>query len=118
MSIGCASALRMWVITVISAACLLVSPSLAGVKDLGSHFTDPEPRGLEPDGTVNIEAIPLEFHKENTLTNDLVFDGFEDEDYIDFDKILEAGSDDYMYVEQVFTSVMLELKNFNGKVIQ
>ncbi|XP_062237563.1 heparin cofactor 2 [Platichthys flesus] len=93
----------MWVITVISAACLLVTPSLADVKDLSSHFSDPllEPRGLEPDGTVNIEAIPLEFHKENTVTNDLVFDGFEDEDYIDFDKILEAGSDDYIEGDEI-----------------
>lgn len=106
MSIPSASALRMWVITVISVACLLISPSLAGIKELSSHFTEPkpEPRGFEPDGTVNIEAIPLEFHKENTVTNDLIFDGFEDEDYIDFDKILAAGSDDYMYVLMVLTS--------------
>ncbi|XP_040011025.1 heparin cofactor 2 [Xiphias gladius] len=87
----------MWVITVISVACLLVSPSLAGIKDLSSHFTDskPDPRGFEPEKELNIEALPLEFHKENTVTNDLVFDGFEDEDYIDFDKILAAGNDDY-----------------------
>lgn len=87
----------MWVITVFSVACLMVSPSLAGIKDLSSHFSDPkpDPRGFE-DGAVDIESIPLEFHKENTVTNDLIFDGFEDEDYIDFDKILAAGSDDYM----------------------
>lgn len=91
------SASSMWVITVIAVACLLVSPSLAGIKDISSHFADPkpDPRGFEPDGTVDIQALPLEFHKENTVTNDLVFDGFEDEDYIDFDKILAAGSDDY-----------------------
>lgn len=85
----------MWVITVIAVACLLASPSLAGIKDLSS-FSDPKlkPGDLEP-GDVDVEAIPLEFHKENTVTNDLVFDGFEDEDYIDFDKILAAGSDDY-----------------------
>uniref|UniRef100_A0A8C2XHK2 Serpin peptidase inhibitor, clade D (heparin cofactor), member 1 n=1 Tax=Cyclopterus lumpus TaxID=8103 RepID=A0A8C2XHK2_CYCLU len=88
----------MWVITVISVACLLVGPSLAGIKDLSSHFADPEPepRGFELGGAVDMDAIPLEFHKENTVTNDLVFDGFEDEDYIDFDKILAAGSDDYI----------------------
>lgn len=88
----------MWVITVISVACLLASPTLAGVKDLSTHFSDPKPkpRGLEPGSEVDVEAIPLEFHKENTVTNDLVFEGFEDEDYIDFDKILAAGSDDYM----------------------
>ncbi|TNN35335.1 Heparin cofactor 2 [Liparis tanakae] len=91
-------AVSMWLITVMSAACLLAAPSLAGIKDLSSHFADPDPeaapapRGLEP---VDTDAVPLEFHKENTVTNDLVFDGFEDEDYIDFDKILAAGSDDY-----------------------
>lgn len=97
MSVPSASAFRMWAITIISVACLLVSPSLAGIKDLSSHFTDPkpDPRGFEG-GDVDIEAIPLEFHKENTVTNDLIFDGFEDEDYIDFDKILAAGSDDYL----------------------
>lgn len=90
----------MWLISVLSVAGLLVSPSLAGIKELSSHFTDPkpDPRGFEADGVVDIQALPLEFHKENTVTNDLVFDGFEDEDYIDFDKILAAGSDDYTYV--------------------
>ncbi|KAF3695571.1 Heparin cofactor 2 Heparin cofactor II [Channa argus] len=92
----------MWVITAISVACLLVSPSLAGIKDLSSHFTDPkpDPRGFEPEGAVDIQALPLEFHKENTVTNDL-FDGFEDEDYIDFDKILAMGSDDYTEGDEI-----------------
>ena len=89
---------QMWVITVISVACLLTSPSLAGIKELSLHFSDPDPnpRGLDPGAAVDVGAIPLEYHKENTVTNDLIFDGFEDEDYIDFDKILAAGSDDYM----------------------
>lgn len=90
----------MWVITVITAACLLVSPALAGIKDLGSHFTepgsDPDPRGFGQGGDTDMEEIPLDFHKDNTVTNDLPFDGFEDEDYIDFDRILAEGSDDYM----------------------
>ncbi|XP_074525887.1 heparin cofactor 2 [Halichoeres trimaculatus] len=92
----------MWVVTVISVACLLVSPSLAGIKELSTHFTDPQPdpKSFEG-GTVDIGDIPLEFHKENTVTNDLVFDGFEDEDYIDFDKILSAGSDDYTEGDEI-----------------
>ncbi|XP_049434185.1 heparin cofactor 2 [Epinephelus fuscoguttatus] len=93
----------MRVITVISVACLLVSPSLAGIKDLGSHFTEPEPepRGFDAGGATDMEAVPLEFHKENTVTNDLIFDGFEDEDYIDFEKILAAGSDDYIEGDEI-----------------
>lgn len=98
MSTGFASAYRMWVITVVSVACVLVSPSLAGIKGISSHFADPkpDPRGFQPDQPADIQALPLEFHKENTVTKDLVFDGFEDEDYIDFDKILAAGNDDYV----------------------
>ncbi|KAM9393563.1 heparin cofactor 2 [Pholidichthys leucotaenia] len=93
----------MWVITAVSVACLLATPSLAGIKNLSSHFTDPnpDPRGLGPNGAVDIESIPLEFHKENTVTNDLEFDGFDDEDYIDFDKILAAGSDDYIEGDEI-----------------
>lgn len=87
----------MWVITILCVACVMVGPSLGGIKDLESHFRTPtpEPRGFDGE-VVDMEAIPLEFHKENTVTNDLIFEDFEDEDYIDFDKILAAGSDDYM----------------------
>lgn len=87
----------MWVIPLVCVACLTVSPSLAGNKDLGSPFSDPkpDPRGFEGPA-VDIEAIPLEFHKENTITKEITFDGFEDEDYIDFDKILALGSDEYL----------------------
>lgn len=93
----------MVVFAIISVACLLISPSLAGIKKLSIHFNDPtpNPRGFNQGGAVDIEAIPLEFHKENTVTNDLVFEGFEDEDYIDFDKILEAGSDDYVEGDEI-----------------
>ncbi|XP_037337313.2 heparin cofactor 2 isoform X1 [Pungitius pungitius] len=94
-------AFSMWVLGAVSVACLLVTPSLAGIKDLGSHFADPEPRGFEAGGAVDMEAVPMEFHKENTVTNDLVFDGFEDADYIDFDKILAAGSDDYTEGDEI-----------------
>lgn len=87
----------MWVIPIICVACVMVSSSSAGIKDLSTHFSDPKekPKGFE-EGAVDTDTNPLEFHKENTVTNDLIFDGFEDEDYIDFDKILAAGSDDYM----------------------
>ncbi|XP_056158218.1 heparin cofactor 2 [Lampris incognitus] len=95
----------MWVITVISAICLLVTPSLAGIKDIASHFTDttskPNLRDFGQGGELDMEAIPLDFHKENTVTNDLPFDGFEDEDYIDFDKILAEDGDDYSEGDEI-----------------
>ncbi|XP_075889390.1 heparin cofactor 2 [Nelusetta ayraudi] len=93
----------MWVITIICVASVMVSPSLGGIKDLDSHFSTPNPnRSQEVEARASdMEAIPLEFHKENTVTNDLIFDGFEDEDYIDFDRILEAGSDDYIEGDEI-----------------
>lgn len=77
----------------------MVSPSLAETKHPSSPLSDPkpDPRGFEG-MEVDIEAIPLEFHKENTVTEEIIFDGFEDEDYIDFDSILGEGSDDYVWV--------------------
>ncbi|XP_076005689.1 heparin cofactor 2 [Genypterus blacodes] len=86
----------MLLVTVIAAACLLLGPAQAGIKELDSHFeATPEPTGSSRGGAADMEEIPLDFHKENTVTNDLIFDGHEDEDYIDFDKILSEGSDDY-----------------------
>ncbi|XP_030632960.1 heparin cofactor 2 [Chanos chanos] len=96
----------MLVLKFIATVSLLTCPVLAGVKDLDSHFSfhDPntgEPRSVDPRGlplggeTLDMESIPLDFHRENTVTNDLTLDGFEEEDYIDFDKILAEGSDDY-----------------------
>lgn len=75
----------------------MASPSQAGTKDPSSPLSDPQPdpRGFEG-AEVNIEAIPLEFHKDNTVTKEIIFDGFEDEDYIDFDKILAVDSDEYL----------------------
>lgn len=77
----------------------MVSPSLAETKPLSSPLSDPKPDPREFEGKeVDIEAIPLEFHKENTVTEEIIFDGFEDEDYIDVDRILAEGSDDYLWV--------------------
>ncbi|XP_067250378.1 heparin cofactor 2 isoform X1 [Chanodichthys erythropterus] len=98
----CACFHRMWVFQVIVVVSLLSSPTLAGVKDLESHFGGVEKeklvdaRGLSPDGgNTDMESIPLDFHRENTVTNDLPLEGLDDEDYIDFDKILAEGEDDY-----------------------
>ncbi|CAL9707602.1 unnamed protein product [Knipowitschia caucasica] len=89
------------VLLVLLCAACLVSSSLAGIKDLTSHFTNQNPRGSDGAGPQNLGDIPLEFHRDNTVTNDLVLDGFEDEDYIDFDKILAAGSDDYVEGDEI-----------------
>ncbi|KAK1801383.1 hypothetical protein P4O66_023061 [Electrophorus voltai] len=89
-------------LSVMAALVFLATPALGGVKDLSWHFSNPksekdtDPRALSQGGD-DLESIPLEFHKENTVTNDLEhvegLEEEEEEDYIDFDKILEEGDD-------------------------
>ena len=89
----------------IAVSCLLADLCQGGIKDLGSHFSPPSPQpDLNPrslgkggalEGVQDVEALPLDFHQENTVTSDIPLEGYEDEDYIDFDKILAEGGDDY-----------------------
>ncbi|KAG5840193.1 hypothetical protein ANANG_G00186250 [Anguilla anguilla] len=69
------------------------------VEDLSEHFSFQDPRGRPQGGEVDVEAIPLDFHKENTVTSDLPAEDFEDDDYIDFDKLL--GEDDYSEGDEI-----------------
>ncbi|XP_069817210.1 heparin cofactor 2 [Dendropsophus ebraccatus] len=72
---------------------LLISSALCGVKDLHEHFdkSDGEPslgaRGLPPQSELSLQ--------DETVTNDLIPEGDDDEDYLDFDKILEGEDEDY-----------------------
>lgn len=85
----------------VSCLLLLARPSEAGIKSLESHFVEPteaspvDPRGAPSDGSLNVETIPDDVHNENTLTNEL------DYDYIDFDKILAMGEDDYIEGDEI-----------------
>ncbi|KAJ8380337.1 hypothetical protein SKAU_G00011150 [Synaphobranchus kaupii] len=98
---------RMWFLTVVAVSCLLLSPTHGGVKDLGEHFSSQDQGGAQPvdprsrsqGGEVDMEAIPLDFHKENTVTSDLPAGDFEDDDYIDFDKYL--SEDDYSEGDEI-----------------
>ncbi|KAG9334018.1 hypothetical protein JZ751_009250 [Albula glossodonta] len=88
-------------LSLVVVSCLLLYPVHSGVKDLSSHFqterpsSGPDARGFGTGDSLDMEAIPLDFHKENTVTSDLPAEGYEEEDYIDFDKILAEGDDDY-----------------------
>lgn len=77
---------------------------MGGVKDLSSHFSfyknnsalATNPRTLPHGGdNLPIESVSPNFHQDNTVTKDLPLEGLEEEDYIDFDKILTEGDDDY-----------------------
>ncbi|MCI4380986.1 hypothetical protein PGIGA_G00246290 [Pangasianodon gigas] len=95
---------RMWILLVIATTFLLNAPALGGVKDLSSHFSFYEknnamslnPQTLPQGGdNLQMESVSPDFHQDNTVTKDLPLEGLEEEDYIDFDKILAEGDDDY-----------------------
>lgn len=92
----------MWVLLVISTTFLLNAPVLGGVKDLNSHFSFYEKNNAMavnaqtlPQAHDNLQMESPDFHQDNTVTKDLPLEGLEEEDYIDFDKILAEGDDDY-----------------------
>ncbi|XP_053557931.1 heparin cofactor 2 [Bombina bombina] len=75
---------------------LLVSSVFCAVKDLHDHFDDPKgqgPRSVQSNISQDLEKIPPEFHQENTVTNDLIHEEEEDDDYLDFDKIFGEDED-------------------------
>lgn len=94
----------MWILLVIAITFQLNAPALGGVKDLGSHFSFYEKNNAtainaqilpQGDDNLQMESVSPDFHQDNTVTKDLPLDSFEEEDYIDFDKILAEGDDDY-----------------------
>lgn len=46
---------------------------------------------------LSMSLLPADFHKENTVTNDWIPEGEEDEDYLDLEKLL-SEDDDYIYI--------------------
>lgn len=89
----------MGLLSVAVAVLILAAPALGGLKDIGLHFSFSEknetasvhPRGIPQ----NIQSESSDFYRDNTVTKDLPLDGVEDDDYIDFDKILAEDRDDY-----------------------
>ncbi|XP_048412273.1 heparin cofactor 2 [Stegostoma tigrinum] len=82
-----------------------IVPTFCGVKPLDKHFsvtaTDkpPSPQtGLDSEDP-DLESIQMQFHKDNTLTQDLLPEEEEDDDeYLDFDALLAKEDDDYIDV--------------------
>ncbi|KAG9487474.1 hypothetical protein GDO78_007367 [Eleutherodactylus coqui] len=70
---------------------LLISSVLCGVKDLQDHFDKSNgesplgARGLPPDTELSLQ--------DDTVTNDLIPEGEDDEDYLDFDKLFGEDED-------------------------
>ncbi|NXD07325.1 HEP2 protein, partial [Nothocercus nigrocapillus] len=75
------------------ALALFITSTFCGIKDFSEHFESLKDAHQHDNGTYDMENLPVEFHKENTITNDLIPEEEEEEDYLDFEKIL--GEDDY-----------------------
>lgn len=93
---------RMQIIMFIATSFFLNAPVLGGVKDLRSHFSFNEKNNAMAvnsqtlsQGGENLKSASPDFYHNNTLTKDLPLGGLEEEDYIDFDKILAEEDDDY-----------------------
>lgn len=69
---------------------------------------------------LTMPLLPANFHKENTVTNDWIPEGEEDEDYLDLEKLL-SEDDDYIYIVDAVSPTDSEssaesiLKLFQGK---
>uniref|UniRef100_UPI00398F48BD heparin cofactor 2 n=1 Tax=Pristiophorus japonicus TaxID=55135 RepID=UPI00398F48BD len=83
-------------------AYLVPVPTFCGVKPLDVHFNAEAtgepimPRTSLDSEDPDIESLQIQFHKDNTLTQDLLPEGEEDDDYLDFDRLLAEEDDDYI----------------------
>ncbi|NWX87071.1 HEP2 protein, partial [Nothoprocta ornata] len=75
------------------ALALFITSTFCGIKDFSEHFESLKDADQRDNGTYDMRNLPVEFHKENTITNDLIPEEEEEDDYLDFEKIL--GEDDY-----------------------
>lgn len=66
----------------------LIMSMCAGSKGLAEQLTKEN---------LTVSLLPPNFHKENTVTNDWIPEGEEDDDYLDLEKLL-SEDDDYIYV--------------------
>ncbi|XP_005077616.2 heparin cofactor 2 [Mesocricetus auratus] len=69
---------------------------------------------------VSVSLLPANFHKENTVTNDWIPDGEEEEDYLELEKLF-SEDDDYIYIVDAVSPTDAEssagniLQLFQGK---
>uniref|UniRef100_A0A8D2B1B7 Serpin family D member 1 n=1 Tax=Sciurus vulgaris TaxID=55149 RepID=A0A8D2B1B7_SCIVU len=67
---------------------------------------------------VSMPLLPADFHKENTVTNDWIPEGEEDDDYLDLEKLF-SEDDDYIYIIDAVSPIESSAGNilqlFQGK---
>lgn len=64
---------------------------------------------------VSMSFLPANFHKENTITNDWIPEGEEEEDYLDLEKLL-SEDDDYIYIIDAVSPT--DAESSDGNILQ
>uniref|UniRef100_A0A803YCH0 Serpin family D member 1 n=1 Tax=Meleagris gallopavo TaxID=9103 RepID=A0A803YCH0_MELGA len=90
---------------------VIITSTFCGIKDFSDHFESLKDAHTHENGTYDMPDLPLEFHRENTITNDLIPEEEEEEDYLDLDKIL--GEDDYSDVIDAAPHIVSEIQQGN-----
>ncbi|KAF1599298.1 Heparin cofactor 2, partial [Eudyptes chrysolophus] len=90
---------------------LIITSTFCGVKDFTEHFESLKDAQPHENGTYDMPNLPPEFHRENTITNDLIPEEEEEEDYLDLDKIL--GEDDYSDIIDAGPYMVSEIQQGN-----
>ncbi|XP_034647507.1 heparin cofactor 2 [Trachemys scripta elegans] len=71
----------------------VITSAFCGIKDFNKHFESIDqainPRSPHENETHNMPNFPPGFHKANTITNDLIAEEDEEEDYLDLEKIFD-----------------------------
>ncbi|XP_069726788.1 heparin cofactor 2 [Phaenicophaeus curvirostris] len=93
------------------ALAFIITPTFCGVKDFTEHFESLTDAQSHENGTYDMPNLPPEFHRENTITNDLIPEEEEEEDYLDLDKIL--GEDDYGDIIDAVPYMVSEIQQGN-----
>ncbi|XP_069071317.1 heparin cofactor 2 [Pleurodeles waltl] len=99
----------------VAALCLLLAVADCGVKDLSEHFEAPGigPRGHQGNESQVLDTLPPDFHKDNTVTNDLIP---EEEDYLDLDEIF---GEDEEYGDVIDSApVVKDFETEKGNILQ
>lgn len=64
---------------------------------------------------LSMPLLPADFHKENTVTNDWITEGEEDEDYLDFEKLF---SEDDNYIDIIDVVLPTDSEASGGNILQ
>ncbi|XP_029778825.1 heparin cofactor 2 [Suricata suricatta] len=93
------------------------SNSLAGQLEKGGEdSTSAHPQwGQLNVKNLSMPLLPAEFHKENTVTNDWIPEGEEDEDYLDLEKILSEDDD---YIDIIDAVLPIDSEAGEGNILQ